>query len=118
MRRDSPLAAWETIALKELQGIPLIVSRAFDRSSLGRYADRCEIAATYNLINNAALMVEDGVGYALALDRLINVTGDSPLCFRPLDAEINATGFFIWKKYKAFSPAVQMFLEQLENSLS
>ena len=117
MRRDSPLAARETIVLKELQGIPLIVSRAFDRSSLGRYAGRCEIVATYNLINNAALMVEDGVGYALALGRLINVTGDSPLCFRPLDADISATGFFIWKKYQAFSPAVQMFLEQLENSL-
>ena len=116
MRRDSPLAAQETVSLKDLSRMPMIISRAFDRSSLGRYADRCEIVATYNLINNAALMVEDGVGYALALDDLINVTGESPLCFRPLDTDISAAGFFIWKKYQAFSPAAQLFLEQISRN--
>ena len=113
MRRDSPLASQAEVALKDLTKIPLIVSRAFDRSALGRYADRCEIAATYNLINNAALMVEDGVGYALALDRLINVTGESKLCFRLLDTDISASGFFLWKKYKVFSTAAQLLLEEM-----
>ena len=117
MRRDSPLAVRDTISLKELTAVPLIVSRAFDRSGLGRYADKCDIVATYNLINNAAFMVEDGVGYALGLDRLINVTGESALCFRPFEAEISVAGFLIWKKFEALSPAVQLFLEQLESNV-
>lgn len=41
---------------------------------------------TYNLIYNAARMVEEGVGCALALDKLVNTAG-TELCFRATDAE-------------------------------
>ena len=47
--------------------------------------ERLNIVMTYNLIYNAAIMVEEGLGYALCIDRLINTTGDSRLCFRPLE---------------------------------
>ena len=40
--------------------------------------------AAYNLLYNASLMMEEGMGYAFALDRLVNTTG-SNLCFRPLE---------------------------------
>ncbi|MGP1367609.1 MAG: hypothetical protein ACTTKW_09905 [Schwartzia sp. (in: firmicutes)] len=41
-------------------------------------------AATYTLAHNASLMVEDGMDVCLTLEKLIRVTEDSPLCFRPL----------------------------------
>ena len=72
------------------------------------------IAATYNLIYNASLMVEDGVGYALCFDNLINTAGDSPLTFRPVTPPLKATGTLIWKKYQVFSPAVQMFIDRIQ----
>ena len=43
---------------------------------------RLNIVATYDLIYNAAQFVKKGFGYVIALDKLINTTGDSNLCFR------------------------------------
>jgi len=114
MRKDSPLAEKEVIKLSDLQGIPLIVPRAgrelFETDS--RFAG-LRIVAVYNLIYNASLLVEDGVGYALGFDNLINITGDSVLTFRPLELNLSHAGVVIWKKYVAFSPAVNLFLEYL-----
>ncbi len=39
------------------------------------------VVATYNLVFNASLLVEEGLGYAICLDKLINTQG-SNLCFR------------------------------------
>lgn len=50
--------------------------------------NQLNIVATYNLIYNASLVVEEGNIYALTLDKLINTTGESPLCFRPLEPQL------------------------------
>lgn len=36
---------------------------------------KLHIVATYNLLFNATIMVEKGIGYALGIDRLVNTTG-------------------------------------------
>lgn len=47
-----------------------------------RDLSQLHIVATYNLVFNASLLVDEGLGYALCFDRLINTRGSS-LCFRP-----------------------------------
>ena len=74
------------------------------------------VVGTYNLIYNASLMVEDGLGYALCFDKLINVSGDSVLCFRPLIPEIRVQGTLIWKRYQVLPPVVRMFVSLLRES--
>lgn len=114
MPKESPLAEKDVIHWSDLKGLPVIVSRASlpyftgaeDLSSLN-------IVATYNLIYNASLLVEDGLGYAICFDRLINTTGDSALCVRPLIPQIRNAGNLIWKKYQVFSPAVQLFIDRV-----
>ena len=64
--------------------------------------------------NNASLLVEDGVGYALGFDGLINVSGDSKLTSRPLENLTPHAGAIIWKKYEVFTPAVNLFLEYVK----
>ena len=116
MPKGSPLAEKDVIHWSDLKGLPVIVSRASlpyftgaeDLSSLN-------IVATYNLIFNASLLVEDGLGYAICFDRLINTTGDSTLCVRPLVPQIRNAGNLIWKKYQVFSPAVQLFIDRVRN---
>ena len=61
--------------------------------------DELNIVATYNLLYNASILVEEGVGYAVGLDKLINTSGNSNLCFRPLYPELVSHLDIAWKKY-------------------
>lgn len=115
MHKNAKLSAKDAIEWSDLKGLPLMISRSSEPylSSSGMLSGM-HIIATYNLIYNASLMVEDGVGYALCFDKLINTAGDSPLVFRPLTPPLSAKGRLIWKKYQIFSPAVQLFIDQMQ----
>ena len=118
MRGDNPLASKSEILLAELAEVPLMISRA-SRSYWESVAERksLKIIGTYNLIFNASLLVESGACCALGFEKLINTTGESPLCFRPLAGQKKTTGALIWKKYQTFSPAVQLFINQISSFL-
>ncbi len=121
MRRDSPLAEKETICPEDLWDKPLIVSHqkgddVYLNRWLGREEKELNIVATYNLVFNASLLVDEGLGYALCYDKLINTQG-SNLCFRPFSPHLNAHGFIVWKKYQIFSKAANVFLQSLRTML-
>lgn len=118
MRKDSPLAQKSFIQPEDLIDKPLLISRqtAVSNEMTGWFGQNIEdlrVVGTYNLIYNAALMVEENIGYALCLDKLVNTTGDSQLCFVPLLPKLEANLNVIWKKHQVFSNAASMFLEQL-----
>ncbi|WP_050698191.1 LysR family transcriptional regulator [Anaeromassilibacillus senegalensis] len=118
MRQDSALAQKESIRAEDLWDVPLLLSRqALGKSRvsdwLGRGYDSLHVAATYNLIFNASLMVEEGLGYALTLDKLVNTAGNSPLCFRPVEPRLESPLYIVWKKYQIFSRATERFLQML-----
>ncbi|HIZ08548.1 MAG TPA: LysR family transcriptional regulator [Candidatus Eubacterium avistercoris] len=122
MPKDAPLAAKEYIEPGDLWGLPLITSRQKlienEMSGwLGRNFKELNIVATYNLLYNASVMVEEGLGYALCLDRLINTTGNSSLCFRPLIPALKSSLDLVWKKYQSFSKSEQLFLERLQSRI-
>ena len=73
--------------------------------------------ATYNLIYNASLMVDEGMGYAFTLDKLVNTKG-SNLCFRPLRPRLEMGMYLVWKKSRVFSKASELFLERLRDYLA
>lgn len=121
MRRDSPLAQKEFIQPQDLWDKPLILSaQKSDDWSLSHWIQRdmsrLRVVATYNLVFNASLLVEEGLGYALCFDKLINVTGDSRLCFRPLFPKMEAEASIIWKRYQVFPKAAQKFIDALRQS--
>lgn len=98
MCKDDPLAAKDVITISDLQKLPLIIPRAsVDMLSSDPILSQLNIITVYNLIYNASLFVEDGVGYAVGFDGLINTSGDSPLTFRPLENQISQPGTVIWK---------------------
>ena len=120
MRRDSPLAGREAICAGDLWDKPLIVSRKAYASSeifswLGREPQKLRVVMTYNLIYNATHFVKAGFGYAITLDKLVNTSGDSPLCFRPLHPPLQAGLCIACKKHQVFSRASQTFLDLLKS---
>jgi len=118
MPKDCPLAEKEALRLSDLKGLPVIVSRAAEPYFAGsEELSSLNVIATYNLVYNASLLVEDGLGYAICFDKLINTTGDRPLCMRPIIPQIKAAGYLIWKKYQVFSPAVQMFIDRIRDTI-
>ena len=123
LRKDHPLAARPALSPQDLLDQPLIISRQrMVRGDLAvwfqRDLERLNIVATYNLVYNAARMVEEGVGCALTLDKLINTTGESLLCFRPLEPAMNVGMGIVWKKYQVFSKAADRFLQILQDKFA
>lgn len=121
MRRDSPLAKKKSITAKDLEGLPLIVSRqALQKSELRQFfsgnMDKINVAATYNLLFNGSLMVDEGMGCAICFDKIINVSGDSNLCFRPLEPKITAKMYVVWKRYQVLTKAAELFLQKLKEA--
>ena len=121
MRRDSPLAGQDAVSPRDLWDKPLILSRQVDNKSglyrwLRKEPAELHTVATYNLINNASLMVDEGMGYAFTLDKLVNTTG-SDLCFRPLQPRLELGMYLVWKKSQIFSKAAELFLERLQEQL-
>ena len=119
MRKDSPLAERDKITVEDLRGLPLICSReAMNEEYLqwfGSEFDKFNISVTYNLLYNAAIMVREGLGYAISFDKLADTGVDSELCFKPLYPELKSELRLIWKKYQILSPAADLFLQQFKS---
>lgn len=125
MRKDSPLAEKEFIEKNDLLNVPLIFSRQVisPQQTRNEFADwfgedfeKLNIVTTYNLVYNAAIMVDVGIGYAVTIDKLANTSESSNLCFRPLKPKLESELNIIWKKYQVFSKPVEKFLEVLRQS--
>lgn len=122
MRKDSPLAVKEYISPDELVSIPLIMSQQALESNelslwIGKDYESLDIVATYNLLFNASLLVEEGLGYALCLDKLINITDNNKLCFIPLKPNLQSKLNIIWKNNQILSSASNMFLMKVKEDL-
>lgn len=122
MRKDSPLAGKEKICPEDLWDKPLMFNRNTRdgdilTSWLKKSRSEIQVISTYNLLFNASLMVEEGLGYAFAFDKIINVSGNNNLCFRPLDPPLRAGMSLIWKKYQFFPKAAQKFLAKFQQLL-
>lgn len=119
MKNSSQLAQKEFITPDDLKGKPIILSRQSQietelKSWMNSKNIKPDIVATYNLIYNAALMVDEGMGYALTLDKLINFTGGRNLKFTPLSPQITLDASVIWKKNQVFSKTAEAFLNELK----
>lgn len=120
MRKDHPLAAQKTVKASDLAGVPLICGRQVLKAGkmrewAGAAIDGWDVVATYNLILNGALMVEEGMGVAICYDRLIRLSDEGALCFRPLDPPLISEMGMIWKKHRRLSKAASAFLEALRD---
>lgn len=122
MRKDSPLSLKEHITPEDLWDKPLLLSRqTFGKNMISEWfrkpAEQLNVVATGNLLYNISLMVEEGMGYAVCLDKIIRTDGDSKLCFRPLYPELKSHLDIAWKKYQVFPKCTEIFLQRLQEIL-
>jgi DNA-binding transcriptional LysR family regulator len=108
------------IRSEDLIGIPLLmVKRPYLRNEManwfGESFDQMEIASTYNLIYNAAMMVKDHVGVALCIELESQFDG---LCFRPLSPNRETGNVIVWKEVQTLPAPTQAFIEYIKTYLS
>jgi DNA-binding transcriptional LysR family regulator len=123
MRKDSDLAKLDAVSPSDLIDKPVIISSQEMVKNeiagwLGGNQRALNVVATFNLFYNAKLMAEERVGYVLTLDSLYHESEDSILCFKPLKPKLTIRSNVIWKKYKLFPKAVEVFLEMLNQEIS
>lgn len=127
MRKDSPLSQKASIQKEDLLTVPLIFSRQAMMQGqsgnefirwFGEDYEKLDIVTTFNLVYNAAIMVEAGIGYAVTIDKIANTSETSNLCFRPLEPRLESELNIIWKKYQVFSSAAELFLQKIQEQFS
>lgn len=119
MQETHPLAQKQSLRMEDVVGVPLIVpSQGLSVSPSAPLMnqdfdpERLNIVCHYNLLFNAAVMVEQGMGIALCLDHLADTTEHTGLTFRPLYPAAMNRLRLAWKKYQIFSPAAELFLRR------
>lgn len=119
VRDDSPLARLDAVTPEDLKHTPLIMaSRENVRSVLanwfGDLYEELDVAASFNLLLNAANMVKNGVGSAFCFRLDVKYDG---LTFVPLSPRLETGAVLAWKKNQVFSTAATHFIEFIKNSI-
>lgn len=122
LRKSDPLARKKYITPADMCKVSLLCSRQETIQNeltgwLGFPFEELSVTGTYNLIYNASLLVEDGMGCALCLKNLVPENNSSPLCFRPFYPQLSAELNIAWKKYQILSPAAQQLLHELQEEI-
>ena len=120
--KDSKLAAKEYATPQDLLKLPLLSTRRTIVQNeianwFGQDYEQLDIIATYNLIYNAAIMVEEGIGYAICLEKLVNINDETKIRFIPFYPPLLTGTVIVWKKHQIFSPATARFIEKIKHSL-
>ena len=106
----------------ELSGMPLIAARqplssGKFRKWIGKDPGELDIRDTYSLIYTGKMMVEEGIGYALALRHIFSLAG-THLRFIPVVPELTMSLTIVWKKFQSRSRAAELFLGELERTVA
>ena len=116
MRKNDPLAQFDTIHAEQLESLPLILPRRLNvRSELANwFGDRfaqLNIAYTGNLTTNTALIVQKGYGYAIVVDGSLPFGERAEVVSRPLSPTLSASVVFAWKREQPLTTVTKKFIE-------
>ena len=119
LRKGHPLSKKEYITKEDLIGEPLITTgRKSVQKELenwfGESLSKLDIFATYNIVTNVAMLVENGVASALTLEGAVNLFDGNRMVFRPLYPELSMTSVLAWKKYQPNFGTIGRFIEYLK----
>lgn len=117
-RKDGPFAGKTRLEAKDLVNQPILCSsQAFERNEFAGWlhylAEDLRIVGTFNLLYNAYLFAEAGVGHVLALRGIVNPEPESGVVWLPLYPKLEAEVVVAWEKNRRLTKPVQMLLDFL-----
>lgn len=124
MKKNDSLARKEVITRSDLIKLPLICSRQSiqkmeDKKNefvewFGEDFEKLNIVSTFNLPYNASILVNADIGYAITIDKIIDTSINSNLCFKPLYPKLESKLNIVWKKYNVFSKPAEKLLQKFQ----
>ena len=123
LRGDAPLASRRTIRPKDLDGLPILLTRQmmvgeFLSGWLGRDCGALNVVCTYNLAYNAAVMVAAGLGAAVCIDGLVPSAYADRVVFRPFSPAVTSDAYLSWRKDAPLSPAAAALVNRVRKDQS
>ena len=121
VRGDDPLAQKPCLEREDLLSRPLIMPRReivqdhiagwfeVERSQLN-------IFSSHSLINNAALLVEEGLGCVVCTGGSFEIRGGENLTFVPFSPERTTGHMLAWKKNRVFHSAASRFRDYIRET--
>ena len=115
---NSEIAKKEYVTPEDIKKLPLLIGhRLIVQNELAHWMgldiSDLNIVATYDLIYNAAILVEKGLGYALCLDKIVYMSNQSLVRFVPLKPAYETGAVIVWKKHQVFSATATRFIQEL-----
>ena len=122
MRPGDPLAEKEGVSAKDLEGRPLSLPRRTNvqnelASWFGDSFSKLRVLFTNNFTTNAAVMVQSGLTYAMAVEGSLPFWDKEKIISRPLYPDLSASSVLAWRKRQMFSPAVTRFIDHVKKNL-
>lgn len=120
MRPDDVLADREFVTAGDLAGLPIIMARRSNVENelgnwFGDYYKDLNVVFHSNLSSNGAIMVQQGMGYSLAVEGVGAALWDEDkICSRPLYPSLKATSVLAWKRQQPFGKAAEKFIEHVK----
>lgn len=119
MPPNDPLTKKSFLTPKDLADKSLILTKRKEVNSLignwiGKYLDEKNIFATHNMTGNAAVLVEQGLGYAFVTKGSVRFYDQNKLIYKPLYPQVATSTIFVWKKHQIFSQTSKKFLEYMK----
>ena len=117
---DDPLSEKESFSPSDLRELPLFCSEQSWHQEVkdwgGSDFDAFHLEGSFRLSYNGSIFAKAGLGYLLTFDKLIDVSPESGLVFRPLTPRLETKLYLVWKKFQPFTPIAERFLEQVKDS--
>ncbi len=123
MRHDAPLASHRSVRAKDLDGIPILLTRQmmvgeFLSGWLGHGCGSLNVVCTYNLAYNAAVMVATGLGAAICIDNVIPAMFADSIVFRPFSPTLSSDAYLAWRRDVPLSPAANALVERVRATVN
>ena len=117
-----PLAQKEYVTKEDLVGRRVFIAKRGGAQGVadwfGEYYDKMNVYATYNLLYNAAMLVNCEIGAAISIEGAASLYKNPNIIFKPFYPELAVTSTMVWKKHQPQTQAVSTFLEYVREKLN
>ena len=117
---DDPLTRKTSFSTKDLAGLPLFCSGQAWENEIAKWAgdlfSSFNLEGSFRLSYNGAIFAKSGLGYLLTFDKLIDVSPESGLVFRPLSPKLETKLYLVWKKFQTHTPIADRFMKQIADT--